>query len=91
MATIHKRRAPRRPVAVRARNRGIAIAGAVSMVGAVIALVISAGGARSPGKQPANDAVGASSGEVALEMLDGSTASLADYRGKPLVVNFFAS
>jgi thiol-disulfide isomerase/thioredoxin len=40
-----------------------------------------------PDEAPAaSDAVDAS-----LEMLDGGTASLADYRGRPLVVNFFAS
>lgn len=36
---------------------------------------------------------GSDGGGVAatFEMLDGTTASLGDYRGRPLVVNFFAS
>jgi thiol-disulfide isomerase/thioredoxin len=38
-----------------------------------------------------SEAEGAPVPDVTFELLDGSRASFADYRGRPLVVNFFAS
>lgn len=79
----------RRRVAAQARHRRriFTIGGVVAAVAVLVGVVIASGTNDDP---PAAQA-GASTQGIALEMLDGSTRSLDDYRGEPLVVNFFAS
>lgn len=86
-----RKRAARKRAAVKARNRRLGIAGGVITVTLLFAVVVFAGRSTSSDNRPEIDTVGASAGALALPMLDGSTASLADYEGQPLVVNFFAS
>jgi len=65
------------------RRRWAAVAGGAAVV-AVVGLLVAANGETGAGAK--RDLAG-----TALEMSDGSQASLGDYRGRPLVVNLFAS
>ncbi|MGH9119003.1 MAG: TlpA family protein disulfide reductase [Acidimicrobiales bacterium] len=85
------RTARQRAAARAGRNRRLAVTGAVAAAVVVLAVVVVAGRSTSSDDQPGAATDGASAGGVALQMLDGSTADLADYQGRPLVVNFFAS
>jgi cytochrome c biogenesis protein CcmG/thiol:disulfide interchange protein DsbE len=49
--------------------------------------IVAAGGDDSAGTASSQDVPPAAS----FEMIDGTSGSLADYRGRPVVVNFFAS
>lgn len=59
----------------------------------VVGVVVVTSNTGDDGPRPASraGATDAAAGDVELEMLDGSTATLADYQGQPVVVNFFAS
>lgn len=72
----------------RPRRRTLAVGGAVAVAILVTVGIMASGGDDNQGQVPTAEA--AAEG-MAFEMLDGSTAALADYRGQPLVVNFFAS
>lgn len=63
-----------------------ALAASVAAVAGGVALVAGSGG--DSGTEAAGRASGIS---ASFEMLDGGTGSLEQYRGTPLVVNFFAS
>lgn len=77
----------------RQRQRRLLIGGSVVAVVAaaiaVAALILGGDDGSSPGGQAASS--GEAAPEMSFEMFDGSTASIADYRGEPLVVNFWAS
>lgn len=45
----------------------------------------------SDGSSRSSNSSGSAAPEAGFEMFDGSSATLADYRGSPLVVNFWAS
>lgn len=82
--------ARRRAEARAHRNRRIAAAVAIALVAVLVAVVL----VTSRSSSPSNDSdatAGMPPEDMTLTMLDGSTGSLADYRGRPLVVNFFAS
>ncbi len=70
--------APRKP-----RWGMVGIAGALLVAAAVVAVVAMGGGAAPPAGDPAPD--------IAFQYFDGTTGSFADFEGKPLVVNFWAS
>ncbi len=84
----------RDPAAVRIPARLVAVA-----VAAVVVAACSGGGAASPaapgGSSAASPAVGPELGSLApglaLADLDGKPVSLADYRGRPVVLNYWAS
>lgn len=77
-----------RAAQVRARRRWYATGGAVAAVALIAGIVFAASGGRdSPDLGAGRDAVPAAS----FEMIDGRTGSFVDYRGTPVVVNFFAS
>jgi cytochrome c biogenesis protein CcmG/thiol:disulfide interchange protein DsbE len=83
--------ARRRAGARARRNRRIAVAGGIVAVGVLLAVVVI-GGSNAPSSDEGDVAAGGASPEdVTFAMLDGTTGSLADYQGQPLVVNFFAS
>lgn len=84
-------KAARRRAAAQARQRRrtLTIGGVVAAAAALVGVVIAIGGSND--EQPAAQVAGAGTEDVSFEMLDGSTGTLADYRGRPLVVNFFAS
>lgn len=83
MTAIRGRSKPERHAG---RQRLLLGAGAAAVaVGLLVAAIIAAGGGGRTGAAT-NPAPAAS-----FEMIDGSPASFADYRGTPLVVNFFAS
>lgn len=87
-------KAARNRAAARAkRRRHLTIVGGVAAAVALFAVVIVAGRGTNDGPQPqpSAESVGRSTADVALAMLDGFSATFADYQGKPLVVNFFAS
>jgi len=64
------------------------IGGAIALAAVVIIGVAAAGGpsAETPGR-----VAGPVAPDLPFERFDGSTATLADYRGRPVVVNFWAS
>ncbi len=70
------------------RNKLIAAAlvAAFVAVAAVVAVTSLAGGDDAPAT-----AAGPPLPDLAFERFDGTQASLADYRGRPLVINFWAS
>jgi thiol-disulfide isomerase/thioredoxin len=83
------------------RAAGVALAGVAVVVGLVGILQIAGGdrGTRPAGEAPAGpegdpagrDAAGRAVPTGGLERFDGTTGAFADYRGRPLVVNFWAS
>jgi thiol-disulfide isomerase/thioredoxin len=86
--TPRRSKGSRRRAATQApRRRIVTIGGVVAAVAVLVGVVIANGNSDAP---PATEA-GDGTQDLALEMLDGSTRSLDDYRGEPLVVNFFAS
>jgi thiol-disulfide isomerase/thioredoxin len=79
--------ARRRATARARRNRRIAVAGVI-----VLLAVVLIAGSNAPSSDEGDVATGGAAPEdVTLTMLDGTTGSMADYRGRPVVLNFFAS
>lgn len=76
----------RRIGAIAATVAGLAM---LLLVGVVV--VTSNSGHDAPRPASAAGAADTATKDIKLEMLDGSTANLADYQGQPVVVNFFAS
>jgi cytochrome c biogenesis protein CcmG, thiol:disulfide interchange protein DsbE len=61
-------------------------------VAAIAALVVAVTlGAQMIGADSSRSVSGDPAPELSFEMFDGSTASMADYEGRPVVVNFWAS
>lgn len=58
---------------------------------AVIAVILVVDRSDAPGSGTATSGAGAGPATLTGETLDGSAFDLADYRGKPVVLNFFAS
>jgi cytochrome c biogenesis protein CcmG, thiol:disulfide interchange protein DsbE len=92
-----RRRRPRRG----ARIAIVAVLG-LALLGGVAAVAASGGGdgTRSGGAETGEGAGGEEGsfaqgdvlpGSLTIEMFDGQTETLADFRGQPLVLNFFAS
>lgn len=71
--------------------RGVAVVTAIAIVGVVVVLT-GRGNASSPGSAAASDQVSTAPAAFALPRLGGgATVRLADFRGKPTVLDFFAS
>lgn len=87
-ASVRRREAARR----RTRRTAAAVGvGAAVIVGAVAgAIVLATGGGDDRGRESVASA-GGTVPDDAIETLDGGSFSLADFRGRPAVVNFFAS
>ncbi len=70
---------------------------ALLLVGALVALVLlrddsePAGDAVAPSLTEPNEPAGPPTPEIPFELFDGTSATFADFRGTPLVVNFWAS
>ncbi len=63
-------------------------------LGGVLAVVLIAGlgwGLTHPANKPAKSLMGQVAPDVTMETLDGGSVKLGDFRGTPLVVNFWAS
>ena len=83
------------------RAAGVAVAGVAAMIGlaGIAQLVGGDRGTRPAGEAPAGQAGDPSGGGAAARAVptdgfarfDGTTGAFADYRGRPLVVNFWAS
>ncbi len=58
---------------------------------AVAAGVVLLGGSNAPAPEPAAGPAGPPAPATAFSSFDGAPATLADYRGRPLVLNFWAS
>lgn len=88
-ASRRERAAQRRARARRNRRIrvGLTVAAVITVVAGGFALL---GGGGSASRSSA-EAVGDPVPDMSFAMRDGSTASLADYEGEPVVVNFFAS
>jgi thiol-disulfide isomerase/thioredoxin len=73
---------------------GLVVAGALAACGGgsgTGAAATEGPGAAPPETAPRPTAPAGTVGDVAFERFDGSPASLAEYAGRPLVVNFFAA
>lgn len=73
----------------RSRAAAVLVAAGVLVVTIVVAVVATGGGDSQNGEPSAPSRAEATSAQ--FETFDGEVASLADYRGTPLVLNFFAS
>lgn len=62
-----------------------------SLIGIVYILVSSRQSATQAAVEPRKLGIGYPAPAIALETLDGSTASLEDYRGHPVVLNYWAT
>lgn len=62
-----------------------------SLLGLLYILISSQQGSRQTDAQTQKLGIGYPAPEISLETLDGSTASLQDFRGHPLVLNFWAT
>lgn len=62
-----------------------------SLIGIIYILVSNRQSAPQAAVEPRKLGIGYPAPEIALETLDGSTASLADFRGHPVVLNFWAT
>ncbi|MFQ5948770.1 MAG: TlpA family protein disulfide reductase [Acidimicrobiia bacterium] len=67
---------------------GIGVVAALVIAGLLVISLVSSGTA---GRDPSVARTGPPAPGLSFEMFDGSTATLADYQGRPLVVNFWAS
>ena len=84
------------PASAKRRSLGLGLLLGVILVGAVALVVWVArdGGGPEPeriGVPESSAGNGEPAPDTAFERFDGSAASLADYQGRPLVLNFFAS
>jgi cytochrome c biogenesis protein CcmG/thiol:disulfide interchange protein DsbE len=91
-----RKRTPSRSRRLRARTRlsaGWLAAGAaaVIVVGVIAAALVVGGGGGSSSGGSSRAAANGEAPTARFATFKGTTVSLADYRGKPLVVNFFAS
>jgi peroxiredoxin len=93
MARPRRKAVHSRPL-VRSRRWAVAIATvatAVIVIGAVAAAFVVGSDDGSQTQRPSSARVGQVAPSTEFAIFKGGQASLADYRGKPLVVNFFAS
>lgn len=74
----------------RAKNRNFLIIGGVILIGVVALLSVFAGGGSGTGSGDEPESASAIN-DLVFTNEDGSTGTLADFEGEPVVVNFFAS
>ncbi len=67
------------------------LSGAAVLALAVLVVVNVVGASGSPAQEGSASRSGEPAPEVTFERWDGGTGTLADYRGRPLVLNFWAS